>query len=215
MFQRRGFAVAAVVGVVVALGSGCEDPAPKEGSAGAGSAAAVAPSPSSSSSPTTPAMPSLIGQKFADAEGAVKKVVTRPVEVRSAYSDVKPAADHTAWTVCFQTPAAGVPVEPASTVELSLVAPGRPCPDKAGAAPAPSKTPAPPKPKTSPPTDTGSTGGDGGGGNGGAGGGGGGSSAYYKTCADAKAAGAAPMRRGRPGYREALDRDKDGIACDT
>ncbi|MFF1337434.1 excalibur calcium-binding domain-containing protein [Streptomyces sp. NPDC058290] len=27
-------------------------------------------------------------------------------------------------------------------------------------------------------------------------------------------AGAAPMRRGQPGYREALDRDKDGVACD-
>ncbi|MFD7078624.1 excalibur calcium-binding domain-containing protein [Streptomyces sp. NPDC059918] len=209
MFQRRGFAVAAVVGVVVALGSGCEDPAPKEAPAAASSAAAVAPVPSPS--PTAPAMPSLVGQKFADAEAAVKKLVTRPVEARSAYSDVKPAADHAAWVVCFQTPAAGVPVEPASGVELSLVAPGRPCPDKAGAALAPSRTPAPPKPKTSPPTDTGSTGGDGGGGGGG---GGGGSSVYYKTCADAKAAGAAPMRRGGPGYREALDRDKDGIACD-
>ncbi len=40
------------------------------------------------------------------------------------------------------------------------------------------------------------------------------SSVYFKSCAEAKAAGAAPMRRGQPGYREALDRDKDGIACD-
>ncbi|WP_406185418.1 excalibur calcium-binding domain-containing protein [Streptomyces sp. NBC_01006] len=203
--------MAAVVGVVVVLGSGCEDPAPKKGPAGVSSAAAATPSPSPS--PSTPAMPSLVGQKFADAEGAAKKLVSKPVEARSAYSDVPLAADHTAWAVCFQTPAAGVPVEPASTVELSLVAPGRPCPDKAGAALAPSKapaaspTPAPPKPKTSPPTDGGSTGGDGGAS-------GAGSGAYYKTCAEAKAAGAAPMRRGRPGYREALDRDKDGIACD-
>ncbi|MFD0352750.1 excalibur calcium-binding domain-containing protein [Streptomyces sp. NPDC127110] len=30
----------------------------------------------------------------------------------------------------------------------------------------------------------------------------------------AKAAGAAPIRRGRPGCRDALGRDKDGIACD-
>jgi hypothetical protein len=40
-------------------------------------------------------------------------------------------------------------------------------------------------------------------------------SAYYSSCADARAAGAAPMRRGEPGYRAGLDRDNDGIACDT
>ncbi|MET9325757.1 excalibur calcium-binding domain-containing protein [Tsukamurella sp. NPDC003166] len=39
-------------------------------------------------------------------------------------------------------------------------------------------------------------------------------SAYYKNCDAAKAAGAAPMRRGEPGYRPGLDRDGDGIACD-
>ncbi len=39
-------------------------------------------------------------------------------------------------------------------------------------------------------------------------------SVYYQNCADAKAAGAAPLHRGDPGYREALDRDKDGTACE-
>lgn len=39
-------------------------------------------------------------------------------------------------------------------------------------------------------------------------------SAYYSNCDEAKAAGAAPMYRGSPGYRRALDRDGDGIACD-
>ncbi|MBM7774220.1 hypothetical protein JOD54_004424 [Actinokineospora baliensis] len=38
---------------------------------------------------------------------------------------------------------------------------------------------------------------------------------YYKNCAAAKAAGAAPMRVGEPGYRPGLDRDKDGTACDN
>jgi hypothetical protein len=37
---------------------------------------------------------------------------------------------------------------------------------------------------------------------------------YYATCAAARAAGAAPLRRGSPGYREALDRDRDGVACE-
>ncbi|WP_445154923.1 excalibur calcium-binding domain-containing protein [Arthrobacter sp. Hor0625] len=37
---------------------------------------------------------------------------------------------------------------------------------------------------------------------------------YFPNCAAAKAAGAAPMFAGSPGYRPQLDRDKDGIACD-
>jgi hypothetical protein len=38
--------------------------------------------------------------------------------------------------------------------------------------------------------------------------------AYYANCAAAKAAGAAPLHRGDPGYRPALDRDGDGNACE-
>lgn len=37
---------------------------------------------------------------------------------------------------------------------------------------------------------------------------------YYPNCSAARAAGAAPIRRGQPGYRPALDRDGDGIACE-
>jgi hypothetical protein len=37
---------------------------------------------------------------------------------------------------------------------------------------------------------------------------------YYKNCDAARAAGAAPLHRGEPGYRPALDRDKDGVACE-
>jgi hypothetical protein len=37
---------------------------------------------------------------------------------------------------------------------------------------------------------------------------------YYKSCAEAKAAGAAPLHRGDPGYRSGLDRDGDGVACE-
>lgn len=39
-------------------------------------------------------------------------------------------------------------------------------------------------------------------------------SAYYANCAAAKAAGAAPLYAGQPGYRAALDRDNDGVACE-
>lgn len=37
---------------------------------------------------------------------------------------------------------------------------------------------------------------------------------YFKNCSEARAAGAAPIYRGEPGYRTALDRDGDGIACE-
>lgn len=39
--------------------------------------------------------------------------------------------------------------------------------------------------------------------------------AYYANCKDAKAAGAAPLYQGEPGYRSGLDRDGDGVACET
>ena len=40
------------------------------------------------------------------------------------------------------------------------------------------------------------------------------SDVYYKNCDAARAAGAAPVRIGQPGYRPALDGDGDGIGCE-
>lgn len=37
---------------------------------------------------------------------------------------------------------------------------------------------------------------------------------YYKNCTAARAAGAAPLYRGQPGYAAKLDRDNDGVACE-
>lgn len=37
---------------------------------------------------------------------------------------------------------------------------------------------------------------------------------YYKNCDAVRAAGAAPILRGEPGYRKALDRDGDGVGCE-
>lgn len=39
-------------------------------------------------------------------------------------------------------------------------------------------------------------------------------SVYYANCSAARAAGAAPLHRGDPGYRSGLDRDNDGSACE-
>ncbi len=36
----------------------------------------------------------------------------------------------------------------------------------------------------------------------------------YANCSEAKAAGAAPLRQGDPGYAPRLDRDSDGVACE-
>jgi hypothetical protein len=40
------------------------------------------------------------------------------------------------------------------------------------------------------------------------------SSGAFKDCSAARAAGAAPVRRGEPGYGPHLDRDNDGIGCE-
>ena len=37
---------------------------------------------------------------------------------------------------------------------------------------------------------------------------------YYANCTQARAAGAAPLYQGEPGYRSGLDRDHDGVACE-
>ncbi|MDH7975529.1 excalibur calcium-binding domain-containing protein [Sphingomonas sp. AR_OL41] len=37
---------------------------------------------------------------------------------------------------------------------------------------------------------------------------------YWRGCDDARAAGTAPIYAGEPGYREAMDGDSDGIACE-
>ena len=36
----------------------------------------------------------------------------------------------------------------------------------------------------------------------------------FRNCSEARAAGAAPVRRGDPGYSKKLDRDGDGIGCE-
>jgi len=40
------------------------------------------------------------------------------------------------------------------------------------------------------------------------------SDVHYANCAAARAAGAAPVKRGDPGYASHLDRDNDGVGCE-
>ena len=41
-----------------------------------------------------------------------------------------------------------------------------------------------------------------------------GGAVFFASCAQARAAGAAPIRRGAPGYRAGLDGNGDGVACE-
>lgn len=38
---------------------------------------------------------------------------------------------------------------------------------------------------------------------------------YFANCTAARAAGRENIRRGEPGYRPPLDRDNDGVACES
>jgi Excalibur calcium-binding domain len=38
---------------------------------------------------------------------------------------------------------------------------------------------------------------------------------YYKNCSEAREAGVTPLYEGDPGYAPHLDRDNDGIACES
>lgn len=40
------------------------------------------------------------------------------------------------------------------------------------------------------------------------------SGVYFRSCAEARAAGYAPLYRGQPGYRPQMDGDNDGVACE-
>lgn len=137
--------------------------------------------------------------------------VARQISVKATYSLWVTQAEHDAMagilTDCpgqlaptnekapvVETPAPAAPavVEPAP-VAPAPVAPAVVAPAPAPAAPAvvpPAPAPAPAAPAPAP------------------------AAAYYANCAAARAAGAAPLYAGQAGYRAALDRDKDGVACE-
>jgi hypothetical protein len=91
------------------------------------------------------------------------------------------------------TAAPGPAPEPTATVTVTATAAATPRPVAKPASPPPKPTPkraTTPAPEEPP------------------------ASAFYENCAAARAAGAAPLYRGEPGYRSALDRDHDGMACE-
>ncbi|MGP3690425.1 excalibur calcium-binding domain-containing protein [Streptomyces sp. IBSNAI002] len=204
--QGKKIAATVISGLwfLVVLFSGGDDKA--EGDAKAGPAATATASPDASAATTgktaepsaAPVLPSVVSMPFDQAEKALKAAGVAKVTAQSVYTDVPLASYHPNWGVCFQSPEAGA--APADAT-LHLVSPGSTCPAAAGTRRYAEVTKAP----ATPTADTDATSGTGGSG---------GSSAYYKNCDAAKAAGAAPIRKGQPGYRSALDKDGDGVACD-
>ncbi|MFC9976858.1 excalibur calcium-binding domain-containing protein [Spirillospora sp. NPDC127200] len=149
--------------------------------------------------PVPPKVPNVVGRSFKAASVLLRRVGITRITAASAYTDVRVPAAPEAWKVCFQDPEAGEEIIGLTAVEatLTLVRGGARCP----------ATPYGElrrKPAAKPRRDRGTGSGDDGSGG----------SAYYPNCAAARAAGAAPLRRGDPGYSRKLDRDGDGVACE-
>ncbi|MFJ8296274.1 excalibur calcium-binding domain-containing protein [Streptomyces sp. NPDC094447] len=174
------------------------------------SASTTPATPSPSTTQAAPVMPSLVGRTYTDAEPLLTKNLGRAY---AAYKDVELPADYTSWTVCFQRPDAGAPVGSAVPV-VYVTAPDVPCPASPNTVlhkPTPKPTPTTPKPSrtqapvpTQEPTPAATEDDEPAGG----------SSVYYRNCTAVRAAGAAPIHAGEPGYGSHLDRDGDGVACE-
>jgi hypothetical protein len=130
--------------------------------------------------------------------------VARQISVKATYGLWVTQAEHDAMARILgdctgqlaptnqQAPVASEPtpsvVEPAPAAAPVAPVPAAPAPAPAPAAVAPAPAPVAPIPAPA--------------------------AVYYANCTAARAAGAAPIYAGQAGYRPALDRDSDGIACE-
>lgn len=128
--------------------------------------------------------------------------VARQVSVKATYGLWVTQAEHDAMARvlgdCSEQPAvtskyaAAAPVVEVKPDPVPEPAPVAPAPAPAPVAPAPAPVaPAQPAPAPAPPA-----------------------SVYYENCTAVRAAGAAPIHAGDPGYSRKLDRDGDGVACE-
>ena len=183
----------ALVIVLVPAVSGCDDSAAHE----------AAPASAAATTPAAVEVPDVVGMKGDDAADALKKA---GLSKTPSYTDADGEESVWApgnWSVTAQDPAAGerVPADQAITLTVnhdsadaaaSASAAAEATEQAAQEEPAQPEAPAQ-EPQSEPEEQA---------------------DAYYANCTEAKAAGAAPMYRGSPGYRADLDRDDDGIACD-
>ena len=117
-------------------------------------------------------------------------------------ADAKPATTSTAAKPTSTTDAPTT-LAPITTVAPTTTAPATVPPSTAAPPTVPPATQAPPPPApvaaappaTEPPAPP--------------------SDVYFENCDAARAAGAAPLLSGAPGYRAGLDRDGDGVVCES
>ena len=131
--------------------------------------------------------------------------VARQISVKATYSLWVTQAEHDAMARILadcagqlaptneQAPAAAAPAPAPEPAPVAAAAPVAQAPAPAAVAPAP-VVPAPAVPAPAPAAPA---------------------AVYYANCTAAKAAGAAPIFAGQAGYRAALDRDSDGVACES
>lgn len=117
--------------------------------------------------------------------------VARQIGVKSKYQLWVTSGEKSSMTnVLSGCPGQKIPADGGAHVTVAAPEP-EPTPQPAPT-PAPAPAPAAPAPAPTPaPTNT-----------------------YYANCAAVRAAGAASLYSGQPGYNFKLDRDKDGIACE-
>ena len=183
----------ALVIVLVPAVSGCDDSAAHE----------AAPASATATTPAAVEVPDVVGMKGDAAADALKKA---GLSKSPSYTDADGEESVWApgnWSVTAQDPAAGEQVPADQEITLTV---NHDSADAAASASAaaeateqaaqeePAQPEAPAQEPQSEPEEQ--------------------ADAYYANCTEAKAAGAAPMYRGSPGYRADLDRDDDGIACD-
>lgn len=113
--------------------------------------------------------------------------VARQVSVKATYGLWVTQAEHDAMTRILGSCTGEMALTSSFTpAPAPVVAPPAPTPDPVVVAPEPAPAPAPAPVEVS-----------------------------YANCDAVRAAGAAPLYAGQPGYSTKLDRDKDGIGCDT
>jgi hypothetical protein len=175
---------------VLALASACATPTPTA------SPAPTIPTIASSTTTTTTtptvepvALPiDLAGKTAATADQQLRTLGF--AVFRYLAPDGKQVTPDPSWTV-VSVDGAGSSLRPDAVIIVRVDKPAPPPPPKPTPKPVPPPPPVEPEPAPEPPA-----------------------AAYYKNCDAARAAGAAPLHRGDPGYRSALDRDKDGTACE-
>ncbi|MCQ9162464.1 DUF1524 domain-containing protein [Arthrobacter sp. STN4] len=125
--------------------------------------------------------------------------VARQISVKASYKLWVTQAEHDAMArVLGGCADAGVPaVQPAPEAAEPAPAPAPVAPAPAAPAPAPAPAPAAPAPAPVAPAPAPAP-----------------ANVYYQNCTAVRAAGAAPIYAGQPGFQSKFDRDGDGVGCE-